>query len=348
MVEKFNKQLKKSFSNGPKAKIILGLIICLVFVTAMIVSMKKTVIINIDGEEETFVTYRGTVKDVLQEHDIDINQKDKVQPSLETKLSKDETISVKKAVLVNIVISGKGRTIISAENTIGDMLNAEADQFKAEGVEYKEDDLVTPSRETVISKDMNIQVVNVLEEELTELESIAYDTEKHIDYDQLENYTHVTKLGVKGQKEVTYKVIKHDNQVIAKVVVGEKPITAPENEAITVGGSTLKINRGGESYKSKKTMYMQATAYSGGGRTATGRIVAHNPSGLSTIAVDPRVIPLGSLVEVAGYGRAIASDTGGSIKGNIIDVYYDSSSVCSSWGRKYNVEVNIIAYPGEW
>lgn len=348
MVENFNKQLKRSFSNGLKAKIMLGLIICLICVTTMIVSMKKTVKISIDGEEKTFVTYRGTVQDVLQENDFEINEKDKVQPSLESKISKDETISVKKAVLVTVVIAGQGQEIITAENTIGEMLNAEAEVLKAGGVDYKEEDLVTPSRETVISKDMNIQVVNVLEEEVTELESIPYETEQYVDYDQLDTYNQVTKLGVNGQKEVTYKVIKHDDQVIAKVVVGEKPIAAPENQAVTIGGSTLKVNRSGESYKSKKTMYMQATAYSGGGKTATGRSVVHNPSGLSTIAVDPRVIPLGSLVEVAGYGRAIASDTGGAIKGNIIDVYFDSSSTCSIWGRKYDVEVNIIAYPGEW
>ena len=75
-------------------------------------------------------------------------------------------------------------------------------------------------------------------------------------------------------------MVKHDDEVIAKVVVGEKPITAPENQAVTVGGSTLKVNRSGESYKSKKTMYMQATAYSGGGKTATGRSVVHNPSAI--------------------------------------------------------------------
>ena len=348
MVEKFKNHLKKSFSNGPKAKIMLGLIICLFCVTAVIVSVRKTVNISIDGKEETFVTYKGNVKDVLQEQGFDINEKDKVQPSLESKISQDETISVKKAVLVNIVIAGKGREILTAEDTIGDMLDEEAEILKAEGVQYKEEDIVTPSRETVISKDMNIQVVNVLEEEVTDLEAIPYETEQSVDYEQLDTYREVTKLGVSGEKEVTYKVLKHDDQVVAKVKVGEKPITAPENESVTVGGSTLKVNRSGESYKSKKTMYMESTAYSGGGLTATGRAVAYNPGGLSVIAVDPRVIPLGSLVEVAGYGRAIASDTGGVIKGNIIDVYFDSSSVCSSWGRKYNVEVNIIAYPGEW
>ena len=58
--------------------------------------------------------------------------------------------------------------------------------------------------------------------------------------------------------------------------------------------------------------------------TATGTVPTYNPSGISTISVDPSVIPLGSLVYVDGYGKAIAADTGGAIKGNIIDVYVNS------------------------
>lgn len=348
MVEKFNKYVRKSFSKGPKAKIMLGLIISLFCVTTVIVSMRKTVNISIDGEQETFVTYKGNVKDVLKEQGFEINQKDKVQPSLEEKISQDDTILVKKAMLVNIDIAGKGLEILTAEDTIGEMLDVEKEILKAEGIQYKEQDIVNPSRETIISKDMNIQVVNVTEEEITDLEAIPYEIEQSVDYEQLDTHREVTKVGVPGEKEVTYKVLKHDDEVIEMVKVGERPLTSPENESVVIGGSTLKVNRSGESYKSKKTMYMESTAYSGGGITATGRSVAYNPGGISVIAVDPRVIPLGSLVEVAGYGRAIAADTGGAIKGNIIDVYFDSSSVCSSWGRKYNVEVNIIAYPGEW
>ena len=58
--------------------------------------------------------------------------------------------------------------------------------------------------------------------------------------------------------------------------------------------------------------------------TATGTVPTYNPGGISTIAVDPRVIPLGSLVYVENYGKAIAADTGGAIQGNIIDVFVNS------------------------
>lgn len=346
MVEKFKNYLKKNFSNSPKAKIITGLILALVLVTAMIISMRKTVNVSIDGEEHKIVTYKRTVEGVLE--DYNLNEKDKVEPSLESKISNDDTIEVKRSVPVNITVADKNLEIFTAEDTVGEMLNAENTSLKDEGINYKDGDLVTPSKDTAISKDMNIQVVNVEEETVIQLEKIPFETEQIVDYNQLDTYRQVTKPGVEGEKEVTYTLLKYNGEVVSNKKVGERPIKEPQNESVTVGGSTLKVSRSGESYKSKKTMFMESTAYTGGGLTATGRRVVFNPDGISTIAVDPSVIPLGSLVEVAGYGRAIAADTGGLIKGNIIDVYLDSSSECNSWGRKYGVEVNIIAYPGEW
>lgn len=90
-----------------------------------------------------------------------------------------------------------------------------------------------------------------------------------------------------------------------------------------------------------KTLTMESTAYYGHGTTALGLKPVRNPNGLSTIAVDPNVIPLGTKVYVSGYGLAIAADTGGAIKGNIIDVFLNSYEECYSWGRK-QVTVQIL------
>ncbi|AMW62674.1 3D domain protein [Bacillus phage DIGNKC] len=110
-----------------------------------------------------------------------------------------------------------------------------------------------------------------------------------------------------------------------------------------------------ESYKETtpqgKTIVVKATAYTAhpsenggtyGGRvlTATGFDLTANPSA-KIIAVDPRVIPLGSKVHVEGYGTAIASDTGGAIKGNRIDVLMPSQSQSSNWGVR-TVKVTIL------
>lgn len=79
-----------------------------------------------------------------------------------------------------------------------------------------------------------------------------------------------------------------------------------------------------------RTIKVKAYAYSGGGTTASGKKAAKG-----MIAVDPRVVKLGTKVYVPGYGYATAADTGGMIKGNIIDVYMNTNSQCIKWGVRY-------------
>ena len=79
-----------------------------------------------------------------------------------------------------------------------------------------------------------------------------------------------------------------------------------------------------------KTYQVEATAY-----TYTGDLTATGvPPRVGLIAVDPRVIPLGSRVYIEGYGYAIAADTGGDIKGNKVDIFLESERECVNWGRK--------------
>jgi len=85
-----------------------------------------------------------------------------------------------------------------------------------------------------------------------------------------------------------------------------------------------------------KTMVVSATAYSRheaglSNFTATGIDLSVNPM---VIAVDPSVIPLGSLVSVPGYGIAIAGDTGGAIVGNKIDLHMEDLNAALSYGRQ--------------
>ena len=92
---------------------------------------------------------------------------------------------------------------------------------------------------------------------------------------------------------------------------------------------------------------MMSTAYAGDTITYMGTTPVRDPDGISTIAVDPSIIPLGSKVYIPGYGLAIASDTGGLINGNRIDLFLNSEDECINWGVQ-TVSLYLIAYPGEW
>ncbi|TYS26415.1 LysM peptidoglycan-binding and 3D domain-containing protein [Bacillus pumilus] len=108
---------------------------------------------------------------------------------------------------------------------------------------------------------------------------------------------------------------------------------------------TAKAESSSASQSVQKEMTVTATAYTandGGisGITATGVNLNKNPQA-KVIAVDPKVIPLGSKVYVEGYGEAIAADTGGAIKGNKIDVHVPSKSQAKNWGVK-SVKVKVL------
>lgn len=86
-----------------------------------------------------------------------------------------------------------------------------------------------------------------------------------------------------------------------------------------------------------------STAYTSGvgSKTASGKLAERNPYGISTVSVDPSVIPFGTYLYIEGYGYAIAADSGSAISGNELDVYFSSSSDCYNWGRR-TVKVTIL------
>jgi 3D (Asp-Asp-Asp) domain-containing protein/peptidoglycan hydrolase CwlO-like protein len=118
----------------------------------------------------------------------------------------------------------------------------------------------------------------------------------------------------------------------------------PKNEPVSVPAQPENTpNDTGGQPSSGTTRMMESTAYSfaepGMGHiTATGLDLHVNPR---VVAVDPRVIPLNTIVHVEGYGMAIAADTGGAIKGNIIDVHFTTIAECIAWGRR-QVKVTIM------
>lgn len=348
MIEKCKEYLKRNFSNSPKAKILLCAIVAVV-IALSVASLRKTVTIVWGEKEVEVTTFKGTVKDLLLDQGIELNEKDKVQPALDDKLSEGEKITITKAVEVQLVTMDKELSILTAEETIEEMLIAEYEALKSHGIEFKKNiDEVEPSLNTKIKENLEVTLVKVEEIKEVATEIIQFDTITEEDGSLDISVEEVRQEGLQGEKEITYRVLKKDGKEVSREIVSSKVVSEPVNEIIVQGTRRSFASRNGEVLDYKELLYCQSTAYTGGGVTATGSVPVYNPSGISTIAVDPRVIPLGSLVYVDGYGKAIAADTGGAIQGNIVDIYVNSYDHATSWGRRYNVPVYILAYPGEW
>lgn len=338
------------FAKSPKAKILMAIMVLAIIASATFVNMRKTITLKIDDREETFVTYKGTVKDVLETMSVEVGPKDKVQPSLEDRVSEGDTISIKRAVSVKLTVGNKQLEINTAENTISEMLAAEKEQLKSQGIEFNEGvDEISPSLDSQITKNLNIDLVKVEVKEELAKETIGFDVIVEEDSSLDSGIEEIIQEGVSGEKEVAYEVVYKNGKEVSRTLKSSRVVSEPVNKVVVQGTRKTIASRNGQLLDYKSVLYVEATAYSGGGITATGTTPVRDPNGISTISVDPRVIPLGSLVYVEGYGKAIAADTGGAIIGNIIDVYVNSNEeAIYNWGRRYDVPVYILAYPGEW
>ncbi|MEH7504434.1 LysM peptidoglycan-binding domain-containing protein [Neobacillus drentensis] len=132
----------------------------------------------------------------------------------------------------------------------------------------------------------------------------------------------------------------------AKAEEAPKPAAQASNpKAQEPKESEPAVEAASTSNTSSREITVKATAYTAScegcsGTTATGINLKANPNE-KVIAVDPSVIPLGSKVYVEGYGEAIAGDTGGSIKGNRIDVFIPSQQDAINFGVK-QLKVTIL------
>lgn len=110
-----------------------------------------------------------------------------------------------------------------------------------------------------------------------------------------------------------------------------------------MGRSGFAASRG--SYVRHRVLEMSATGYDASpqtiGRGATGRTCTGRHAEYGVVAVDPRVIPLNTIVYVEGYGFALACDRGSAIKGNRIDLCFDSRYVANQYGR-HRVRVHVL------
>lgn len=323
------------FSKG--SIIALVMVIVILSVTIYARSMKKVITLSLNGDVKKVTSYKSTVKDVLEQNNIRIEPKDKVEPSVDTKVKDGQEIYIKRAVGLEVLVDGKSLKIKSAENSVKDML-------KSEGVKLGDLDKVKPLKEEAIKADMKVVVTRVSTQQITEAKPIDFETVIQKDDTMGSDEKQVVQQGVAGSKEVVSNVTYEEGKEVSRNIISEVVKSEPVKAVIKEGTlGIINVNRGSRTvYKSK--INAKATAYTDDlsfGITASGTRTKRDVNGYSSIAVDPRVIPLGTKLYVPGYGYGIAEDTGGAIKGNRVDLFFTSETECDNWGVR-PVDVYVL------
>jgi 3D (Asp-Asp-Asp) domain-containing protein len=148
--------------------------------------------------------------------------------------------------------------------------------------------------------------------------------------------------GSPGSVRRTYRILLKNGKRVMKTLLKEERL-APEPVLFQMGRSGFNATRG--SFVRRKVLSMHASAYDASPATigpgATGRTATGRHAEYGVVAVDPRVIPLNTVVYVEGYGFALACDKGSAIKGSRIDLCFDSRYSALRYGRK-RVRVHIL------
>lgn len=249
-------------------------------------------------------------------------------------------IHINRAFDINVTADGKTQTMrVNKNETVGQILSRA-------GVKVGTQDIVTPAVSECVAEGSDISVSRYVSYKAEQIVDVKYvkEVQKTAQLDR--GTSKVIQKGSNGQKKQVYQVIVKDG-VETRTLLREEVLKEATPQIVQVGTRTgvsgpgsVAVSRGGAPVRYKQAITVTATAYTTERQrrktTATG---ARARVGL--IAVDPKVIPLGSRLYITSadgkswvYGTAVAADTGGAIKGNRIDLFFDTHRECINFGRR--------------
>jgi uncharacterized protein YabE (DUF348 family)/3D (Asp-Asp-Asp) domain-containing protein len=326
---------------------------------------RKQVYLVIDGQVSAIQTHHAMLQEMLDEQAIMLRPEDEVSMLLNSSLKDGDKVHIQRAVQINVTADGDSMKRFTTQVTVKDAI-------QALGIKLDVDDKVFPALNTKITDKLDIKVVRINKHIVDRVKKIPFRVIKTSDPSIAKGNVKVVQNGQTGALVQHVEKIYQDGQFITMSLVGKKVQRKAMNKIVAVGTkveapkpkpvilatskiskkSTIKnvslennqVSKAGVDFTYKKVLNnVSMTAYSSeqegiGTRTASGTRVTEG----RTIAVDTSVIPMGWWVYIEGVGFRRAEDTGGAIKGNKIDVYYDSLQNARNFGRKSGKTVYVI------
>lgn len=298
-----------------------------------------------DGDQVAILNSKASsTRQALEEMGVVIGELDKVDMP-ETAINGVAKIQIIRAADVTVSADGQTQTMrAGADETVGEVL-ARA------GIALSAQDQVSPAADTAVEDGMNIAVTRLVSYQTEQLVDIPFSKVSKQSATLEKGKQVVVQQGASGQKKQVYRVIVQNGEVTSRTLLREEVIREATPQIVQTGtkvnsntasfsGSGTLTSRGGAPLRYKRKLTVTATAYTTerwkNKTTATGAIAR-----VGLIAVDPRVIPLGTRMYITSmdgkswiYGTAVAADTGGGIKGNRIDLFFNTYNECIQFGRR--------------
>ena len=378
---KFNEEKNDFIFTNIKRKCNTAMLLVVVFIfsvtTAYAVPQYNYITI-VDGDYEVNIyTEKPSVEEAIFEQGITLSEFDEVIPGRLSDVYDGMHITIERFKKVNVSYDGYDVSYYTKADTYREFI-------KENSISLSVNDLINVDLDDKLQNDNEITIKKVTRYNEEISQDIPYSTTRVKDATLEKGKTKLRQKGVNGIKKVNCEVVYKDGVEIERNIVSEYIEKYPVNEIIAVGTKAKAVSKpsassanqntsynqtpsvpvssgsltatvSGHTFNYKKVLTCSATAYDlsfestgkrpgqpGYGITASGTYAK-----VGTVAVDPRVIPLGTKMYIVStdgkyvYGYCTAEDTGGAIKGNKVDLFYNTNAECLQFGRR-SVYVYIL------
>ncbi|PWH15829.1 MAG: hypothetical protein DDG58_10390 [Ardenticatenia bacterium] len=300
----------------------------------IIVRRAMPITVHDHGTAVTLYTVHSRVGAALHAGGVVLQSGDHVVPALDAPVSCGLHVFIRRALSVTIGVDGHWLPVYTHSRSVGELL---AEQ----GVALMGDDYTIPPLDTPLRSGITVQVVRREEHLRFEQEIIPYETEWKADPEMLLDTQRVIQPGTEGMTVRRYRTVYENGVAVSEALEREWVASVPATRIIAYGTRILvqQISTPDGPIEYWRRIRVLATSYN---PASSGKSKDHPhygitrtglKAGFGVIAVDPKVIPLGSHVYIPGYGKAVAGDTGASILGRHIDLGYDDDMPLPHWYR---------------
>ncbi len=240
------------------------------------------------------------------------------------------------------VVADAHETIVTLNaDTVGDII-------KAAHIVLGPLDEVQPAVSERAPASGEVRVIRVSAWDETKTAPIARRTEVRLEATVAPGRTQTLDAGSDGVMATTYHYVQRGSDEPVRTLAGSRVARAPKPRIVIRGlgeyeafrqlaqaGISTSLSIAGTALRMIATAYIPQ-CYGCSGITKIGL-----PAGHGVVAVDPRVIPLGTKLYVPGYGNAVAGDIGSAIKGRRIDLGFNHLGDALRFGRR-EITVYIV------
>lgn len=297
----------------------------------------ETITISIDGNETEVESSRVRVDELLAEAGLPVGPNDYVNPARDGLIGDDKLITVLREKTIFIVVAGELTTVTSYVETVAELLDDT-------GIELAATDLITPGVDERLRDNMTVSITQVRGDTVVVDEAIPYETIFREDNSLPVGEARVVQPGRAGLRHREYRLERINGSEDGRELVDEWVDPEPQNEIIALG-SSLTVRTLNTQFEGLvpyiDTIEVYATWYNALCDGCDDITSTQVPLRYGTVAVDPRVIALGTCLYIPGYGFGRAEDVGGAIKGRRIDLGFPGAADGSWWGAR-DVEIYIL------